>query len=114
MSHQVEIPMQWTQIYQSIPSEGSSRTFTHYETPQSTLTSIESYMNVLSEVKETLLPILNGLDTKVVQPSIDMKKALEQVQKMVRKRHHKKMDYDRFTASVRPHYFEGADESMKN
>jgi amphiphysin len=105
LSHQLEIPTQWTQIYQSIPSEGSSRPFTHYETPESTMTSIASYTNVLSEVKETLLPILDGLDTKVVQPSIDMKKALEQIQKMVRKRHHKKMDYDRFTASVRLHFW---------
>ena len=64
------------------------------------MTSIESYTNVLSEVRETLLPILDGLDTKIVQPCMDMKKALEQVQKMVKKRHHKKMDYDRFTASV--------------
>jgi len=55
---------------------------------------------VLTEVKDTLLPILNGLDSKVIQPSMDMKKALEQVSKMVKKRHHKKMDYDRFTASV--------------
>jgi hypothetical protein len=31
---------------------------------------------------------------------LDMKKQLEQVSKMVKKRHHKKMDYDRFTASV--------------
>ena len=68
------------------------------------MTSIESYTNVLFEVKETLLPILDGLDTKVVQPSMDMKKALEQIQKMVRKRHHKKMDYDRFTASVLPNF----------
>jgi amphiphysin len=101
LSHQLDIPTQWIHIYQSIPSEGSSRAFRHYETPQSTMTSIESYKDVLSEVKETLLPILDGLDSKVVQPSMDMKKALEQIQKMVRKRHHKKLDYDRFTASVR-------------
>jgi amphiphysin len=75
---------------------------TYYETPQSTLQSIESYTNVLSEVKETLLPILNGMDGKVVTPAMDMKKALEGVAKMVKKRHHKKMDYDRFTASVSP------------
>ena len=47
------------------------------------------------------MPILNSLDGKVVQPSMDMKKALENVQKMVKKRHHKKMDFDRVTASVR-------------
>jgi amphiphysin len=62
--------------------------------------SIASYTSVLSEVKETLLPILDGMDAKVVQPSMDMKKALEQIQKMVKKRHHKKMDYDRFNANV--------------
>lgn len=64
------------------------------------MTTIGSYTAVLKEVKETLLPILDGLDGKVVQPSMDMKKALEQIQKMVKKRHHKKMDYDRFTGSV--------------
>jgi len=51
-------------------------------------------------VKETLLPLLNGLDGRVLEPSLDMKKALEGVGKMVKKRHHKKMDYDRFTGSV--------------
>jgi len=54
----------------------------------------------LTDVRETLLPILNGLDSKVIAPSMDMKKALEAVQKMVKKRHHKKMDYDRFTGNV--------------
>jgi amphiphysin len=96
----VEIPTQWTQIYSSIPGEGNARR-NDYETPESTLNSISSYVHVLSEVKETLLPVLNDLDSKVVQPAMDMKKALEQVQKMVKKRHHKKMDYDRFTQSVR-------------
>ena len=98
----MEIPTLWVQIYRSIPREGSSRSVNSYETPQSTLASIEGYSNVLTEVRETLLPILDGLDTKVVQPSMDMKKALEQVKKMVQKRHHKKVDYDRFTASVTP------------
>ena len=87
-------------MYSAIPGEGSSRAY--YETPQSTLDSIGNYKNVFSEVNETLFPILNGMDGKVVQPCMDMKKALEQVQKMVRKRHHKKMDYDRFTQSVLP------------
>jgi len=99
LSHQLEIPTQWTLIYTPIPGEDTPRR-TYYETPQSTMTMISSYTSVLSEVKETLLPLLDGLDGKVVQPCMDMKKALEQVQKMVKKRHHKKMDYDRFTASV--------------
>lgn len=99
MTHQFEITTQWTQVYSSIPGENANGR-AYYETPQSTLQSIESYSGVLAEIKETILPILNGLDSKVVQPSIDMKKALEQIQKMVKKRHHKKMDYDRFNQSV--------------
>jgi amphiphysin len=94
------MPKQWTQIYQPIPGEGRTSRVTDYETPQTTLQSIDAYTSVLDEVKETLLPILDGMDGKVVQPSMDMKKALEGVAKMVKKRHHKKMDYDRFTQSV--------------
>ena len=97
------MPTQWTQIYGPVPGENHAQK-AYYQTPESTLASIASYAKVLSEVKETLLPILNGLDSKVVQPSMDMKKFLEQVQKMVKKRHHKKMDYDRFTASVSSHW----------
>jgi amphiphysin len=111
LTHQLETTRQWTQIYAPIAGQssaggstsspsGTSTVKTYYETPQTTIQSIDSYSAVLEEVKGTLLPILNGLDGKVVQPSIDMKKALESVQKMVKKRHHKKMDYDRFTASV--------------
>ena len=61
---------------------------------------ISAYTTCLTEVRETLLPVLDGMDGKVVQPAMDMRKALEQVQKMVKKRHHKKMDFDRFTQSV--------------
>lgn len=86
-------------MYTSIPGEERTKRV-YYETPQSTMAAIASYTHALSEVKETLLPILNGLDAKVVQPSMDMRKALEQIQKLVKKRHHKKVDYDRFTANV--------------
>jgi amphiphysin len=103
LTHQFEITNQWKQVYASIPGETSNGKV-HYETPESTIQSIESYGAVLADVKETLLPILNGMDSKVVQPSMDMKKALELIQKMVRKRHHKKMDFDRFTQSVRPYF----------
>ena len=112
LTHQHETTVQWSGIYSPIPgipfelylliSGESSTGRSYYETPSSTIQSIDAYGAVLQEVKETLLPILNGLDGKVVQPSMDMKKALESVQKMVKKRHHKKMDYDRFTASVHP------------
>lgn len=111
LGHQLETTHQWTQTYapiagesstgsSTVSSSGISTVRTYYETPQTTLQSIDSYSAVLEEVKGTLLPILNGLDGKVVQPSMDMKKALESVLKMVKKRHHKKMDYDRFTGSV--------------
>jgi len=94
------MPKLWTQIYEPIPGEGRTSRVSYYETPQSTIQSIEAYTSVLNEVKETLLPILDGMDGKVVQPAMDMKKALEGIAKMVKKRHHKKMDYDRFTQSV--------------
>ena len=99
LKHQYDITVEWKQVYSSIPSEGLNGR-SYYETPESTIQSIESYTAVLADVKETLFPILESMDSKVVQPSIDMKKALEQIQKMVKKRHHKKMDYDRFTTSV--------------
>ena len=91
---------QWSETYKSIPGESGGSSRAYYETPESTIQGIELYMGGLSDVKDVVLPILNGLDSKVVQPCLDMKKALEQIQKMVRKRHHKKMDYDRFTSSV--------------
>jgi amphiphysin len=97
----MEMTTLWSSIYSSIPSEHTNGR-SYYETPESTLKSIDSYTAVLDEVKGTLLPILNDLDGKVVQPSMDMKKALEAISKMVKKRHHKKMDYDRFTGSVCP------------
>lgn len=86
-------------IYASIPGEqGGLKNY--YETPKSTIAAIDSYSGVLGEVKETLLPVLNAMDGKVIQPAMEMKKQLEQIQKLVKKRHHKKMDYDRFTQSV--------------
>jgi amphiphysin len=102
LTHQIDMTTLWTQIYSPVPGEGKEKTY--YETPASTIASIDSYTGALTQVRETLLPILNGLDVKVIEPSMDMKKALEAVQKMVKKRHHKKMDYDRFTGSVLSRY----------
>ena len=99
LTHQIDMTTQWTTIYSPIPGESSTGR-TYYDTPAATITSIETYTAALTDVRETLLPILNGLDSKVIAPSMDMKKALEAVQKMVKKRHHKKMDYDRFTGNV--------------
>jgi amphiphysin len=102
LTHQYDIPAQWEQTYKALPGESENSSRAYYETPESPMQSLEGYMTMLGEVKETLFPILNSVDGKVVQPCMDMKKALEQVQKMVKKRHHKKMDYDRWTASVAP------------
>jgi amphiphysin len=103
LSHQTALPTQWTQIYQPIPRDSSrSGQNEDTDTPVETMDILSSYSTCLAEVKETLLPVLDGMDGKVVQPAIDMRKALEQVAKLVKKRHHKKMDYDRFTQSVRP------------
>jgi len=114
LTHQYEIPNQWDQTYKSIPGESSNPGRVYYETPESTTQSIEGYVTVLGEVKDTLFPILNGIDGKIVQPCTDMKKALEQVQKMVRKRHHKKMDYDRHTASVILSLCKGVEDRLRS
>jgi len=98
LTHQAALPTQWSTIYQPIPSDSTRAP--EAETPAETLEMLTSYTVCLTEVRETLLPVLDGMDGKVVQPAMDMKKALEGVAKMVKKRHHKKMDYDRFTQSV--------------
>lgn len=74
---------------------------------------LNAYAACLTDVRETLLPVLDGMDGKVVQPAMDMKKVLEAVSKMVKKRHHKKMDYDRFTQSVHS-LVTRANESARN
>jgi amphiphysin len=95
---------QWVSIYSAIPGDpnpqNASRLKSYYETPESTLDAIGDYGTVLADVKETLLPVLSGIEGRVVQPGLDMKKALEAIQKLVKKRNHKKLDYDRHTQSV--------------
>jgi amphiphysin len=98
LTHQTALPTQWSEIYQSIPSDATRAP--EAETPPETLEMLNAYTACLADVRETLLPVLDGMDGKVVQPAMDMKKVLEGVSKMVKKRHHKKMDYDRFTQSV--------------
>jgi amphiphysin len=98
----VDMPNAFIQIFDAIPGEAESQhVHIPYETPESTMQTVQSYARALTEVKEKLLPTLDRLDSKILQPSQEMKRTLEEIQKMVKKRAHKKIDYDRFTQSVR-------------
>ncbi|KAK9476574.1 hypothetical protein V1514DRAFT_364398 [Lipomyces japonicus] len=98
VSSQVTIATNFYEIYQPIPETDPCKSVR--ETPQITLAAAEQYKDVQIEVKNAIDPFLDQIDLSVVQKCNIMKGYIESVKKALKKREHKKIDYDRFTNSL--------------
>lgn len=65
----------------------------------STLSNISHYQQMMDELRETLTPEIDLIESRVVAPLKDFEMILKAVRKNITKRDHKLMDYDRLNNS---------------
>ncbi|TPX32298.1 hypothetical protein SmJEL517_g04559 [Synchytrium microbalum] len=70
-------------------------------TPPQSLKSTQDFARVMAQVKEDLTPELELITRRVVQPTSDYITLIEAVKKMMTKRAHKLVDYDRHRLAVK-------------
>lgn len=71
------------------------------ETPQASYQGAESFASFSQSARETLLPDLEVIERRLVSPTADLVLVLDQVKRVIVKRGHKLLDYDRHSQSVR-------------
>lgn len=55
----------------------------------------EEYENLVHDLKETLQPELEMIDTRIIRPALEMLEVVKVMRKTAQKRDHKQLDYDR-------------------
>ncbi|TXT09003.1 hypothetical protein VHUM_02477 [Vanrija humicola] len=70
--------------------------------PQSevTIKNIDAYQRLMEELKETLQPELDLIESRIVQPSKELNDICKKIRKTCTKRDHKLVDYDRHNNSL--------------
>ncbi|KAK9234334.1 hypothetical protein V1525DRAFT_391535 [Lipomyces kononenkoae] len=98
LSAQVGISRHFITLYEPIPEEDPCKPV--QETPKITMAAVIKYKEVLVEVQNAVLPMLDSIDRMVVQRCATMKGYIDTIKKALRKREHKKIDFDRHTNTV--------------
>ncbi|KAI0035267.1 hypothetical protein K488DRAFT_76734 [Vararia minispora EC-137] len=70
--------------------------------PDATATSrnVDTYHNVLDELRQTVVPELELIESRVVGPTKELQTQLKVIRKFITKRDHKLVDYDRYNNSL--------------
>ncbi|KAK9455874.1 hypothetical protein V1511DRAFT_320732 [Dipodascopsis uninucleata] len=95
---QSQISTDFESLYQPIPEEDDTKVM--QETPKSTMDAIDKYRDVLIEIKKAIDPILDSIDVSIIQKCNTVQGHIDSIKKALKKREHKKIDYDRYMNSV--------------
>ncbi|OCF33015.1 hypothetical protein I317_04269 [Kwoniella heveanensis CBS 569] len=71
-----------------------------YPQAEVTVKNIAVYQGLMEEMRETLLPELELIDSRIVQPCKDLSEITKKIRKTIVKRDHKLIDYDRHNNSL--------------
>lgn len=83
------------------------------ETPESQMRAIQGYLAVIQEVEATLVPMLEEFEGPFIAKCKGAKECIDSVQKILKKRERKKMDFDRASNNVEK-MFKKSDASEKD
>jgi amphiphysin len=97
LTHQIEFSKAIQEIYKPISGRVSDVNSAKPEGNERGIKACEEYEGAVQDLQETLKPELEMLETRIIQPANDLLAVVKEVQKMLTKRNHKLLDYDRMT-----------------
>ncbi len=102
-----EILELYEELYRDLPTDLKKEDLSinetpreHQITPSITMKQLQDYRGMCNSVKVATEPLLGNLETLVVLKCKEMALYLQEVEKSLKKRGHKKIDYERFTETV--------------
>ncbi|WEJ94457.1 BAR adaptor protein Hob1 [Yamadazyma tenuis] len=95
LDYQVDFSKAIEEIYKPISGKLSDPNAAQPEDNPEGIKASESYREVVLELKETLKPDLQLIETRIVAPAQELLKVIQCIRKMATKRDHKQVDLDR-------------------
>lgn len=95
LDYQIDFSKAIEEIYKPISGKLSDPSATQQEDNPEGIKASEQYREVVKELKETLKPDLELIDTRIVQPAQELLRVIHAIRKMATKRDHKQLDLDR-------------------
>src|SRR5271154_6695194 len=102
MTHQIEFSKAIQEIYKPISGRVSDPNSAKPEGNAEGIKACDEYEAAVKDLQDTLKPELEMLETRIIQPANDLLAIVKQTQKMLTKRHHKLLDYDRNSSPSKP------------
>ncbi|KAL2157093.1 hypothetical protein VTH06DRAFT_7008 [Thermothelomyces fergusii] len=101
LAHQIEFSKAMTEIYKPISGRMSDPDSLVVHGNPEGIRACEEYEAVVKDLQETLMPELEMIESRVIQPANELLDVVKVIRKTVTKREHKKLDYDRHRASLK-------------
>lgn len=95
---QVKMAKRFSELYEPIVEENAYHLTR--ETPESQVRAIQGYLAVTKEVENTIIPMIEEYEKPFIAKVKAAKECIEGVQKALKKREHKKVDFDRHSNTV--------------
>ncbi|KAF2654601.1 reduced viability upon starvation protein, partial [Lophiostoma macrostomum CBS 122681] len=101
LDHQIEFSKAIAEIYKPISGRMSDPdSFVQEGNPEG-IRACEEYEGIVGELKTTLQPELEMIETRVIRPADELLEIIKAVRKLAGKRDHKQLDYDRHRAALK-------------
>ena len=94
LDHQIEFSRAIKEIYQPISGRASDPDSYVIDGNPEGIRACEEYEVIVNELKASLQPELEMIETRIVKPAEELMEVIKAVRKMATKRDHKQLDYD--------------------
>lgn len=101
LDHQIEFSKAIEEIYNPISGKVSDPTTIKIEGSPEGIEAAKSYREVVAELKATLKPDLELIESRIIAPLQELLKVILAIRKMATKRNHKQLDLDRHLNSLK-------------
>ncbi|KAF7846405.1 hypothetical protein BT93_L4456 [Corymbia citriodora subsp. variegata] len=101
LDHQIEFSQAIQEIYKPISGRMSDANSMVPEGNPEGIRACEEYESIVRDLKATLQPELEMIEQRVIVPADHLLEVVKQIRKLVVKRTHKQLDYDRHRASLK-------------
>ncbi|KXT06149.1 hypothetical protein AC578_1320 [Pseudocercospora eumusae] len=113
LDHQIEFSKACKEIYQPISGRASDPDSYVIDGNPEGIRACEEYEVIVQELKASLQPELEMIETRVVKPADELMEVIKVVRKTTQKRDHKQLDYDRHRNNLKK-LQEKKDKSLKD
>lgn len=101
LDHQIEFSKAIAEIYKPISGRMSDAdSFIPDGNPEG-IRACEEYEVIVQDLKSTLAPELELIETRIVRPAIELLEVIKGIRKLATKRDHKQIDYDRHRIALK-------------